>query len=170
MKSSMILLFLCIGLALLCGCGQDPGPSPQSKADGEPLNITYFSFSHSSSSSDGCFHLELSREASGIHVHVEELFYGGRVGDAILQSDMLDRLGKLAGEYHIDQWNGFNKSNSLVSDGSSFTLRMTLEDGTTVFARGNNSFPEHYSVISSAVRDLYLELMEEYGQAQENAE
>lgn len=177
MKANTILLLLCAGLVLLCGCSAAKKPAPESpsrptgsEAGEEPLDITAFSFHHTASFADGCFVLKLTREESGTHLYAEELFSGGRIVDTTIEGDALEQLGELAGTYRVDRWNGFDKSNSRVMDGSSFSLDVTLADGGTISAHGNNSFPENYSDVSSAIKTLYYELMEQYAPSEDGPE
>ena len=159
MRPITILLLVCTGLAL-CGCG---AASPaQLETGGDPLEITAFSFYHTASSTDGCYSLTLTREESGTHLYAEELFSGGRIADAMLADDALEQLGELAGTYRVDHWDGFDKNNKRVMDGSTFTLSITCSDGTTISAHGNNAFPENYADVSAEIRTLYDELMAQY--------
>ena len=132
------------------------------------MDITSFSFHCTTSYADGCYSLSLERTEEGVHLRGEDLFVGGRTADAMIEDDALDRLGELAGYYRIDRWNGFDKNKKHVSDGSSFTLSLTLADGGTVTAHGSNAFPDHYTEVSSQIRALYDELMERYGEAKQH--
>lgn len=168
MKSNLILCLLGASLALLCGCGltqnpKTPSQSPQQETGGEPLNITSFSFSHSGSMANDCYTLELTREENGTHLYAEELFSNGRIANVVLEEDLLNGLGELTGMYYVNRWNGFDKSKSGVMDGSSFSLDITLADGSTISAHGNNSFPKNYSDVYSEILALYTNLMEQYG-------
>lgn len=162
MKTNLILLLLCGGLVLLlAGCGA--AHPDQTEEPGEPLDITAFSFYHTASFAGDCFALTLTREDTGIHLYAEELFSGGRIADTAIESDALERLGELAGTHHLLRWDGFDKNKKHASDGSSFTLSLTLSDGTAVSAHGNNAFPENYADVYAAIRALYDEVMEEHG-------
>jgi len=161
-KTNLILLLLCGSLAaLLGGCGAERPAQPEEP--GEPLDITAFSFCHTASFAGDCFALTLTREDDHTHLYAEELFSGGRIADAEIESDALERLGELAGTCHLLRWDGFDKNKKNVSDGSTFTLSFTLADGTAVSAHGNNAFPENYADVYPAIRALYDELMEEHG-------
>ena len=131
------------------------------------MDMTAFSFYRTTSYADGCFALNLTREESGIHLYAEELFSGGRIVDTMIEGDVLEQLGELMGTYHVDRWDGFDKNNKHVMDGSSFTLSVTLADGSTISAHGSNSFPENYSDVSSAILTLYYELMEQYAPSED---
>ena len=159
MRPITILLLVCTGLAL-CGCGAASPAQPET--GGDPLEITAFSFYHTASSTDGCYSLTLTREETGTHLYAEELFSGGRIADAMIADDVLERLGELAGTYRVDRWDGFDKNNKRVMDGSTFTLSVTCSDGTTISAHGNNAFPENYADVSAEIRTLYDELMAQY--------
>ena len=127
------------------------------------MDITSFSFHCTTSYADGCYRLTLERAEEEVHFYGEDLFLGGRIADAMIGEDTLDRLEELVGQYRIDRWDGFDKNKKNVSDGSAFTLNITLADGGTVSAHGNNAFPDHYAEVSSEIRDIYDELMEAYG-------
>ena len=144
---------------LLVGCAGTAQP----ESEGEALEITSFSFRRTASYADGCYRFCVAREEGGVRLYAEELFLGGRVADTMIGEEILKRLGELAGTYHVDRWDGFDKSKSAVNDGSSFTLEITLADGSTISAHGNNSFPEYYPEFSAAVEQLHSELMEQYG-------
>ena len=48
-------------------------------------------------------------------------------------------------------------------DGASFSLSVEFEDGGVIDASGSNCFPRGYSEKTSAIRDFFEKLMEEYG-------
>ena len=162
MKQNILLALFAAGMALLCACGGEPEPA-QPESEGEPMEIAAFSFYHTASWTGDCYCLELKREADGVHLYAEVLFSGGRIADAAIPDDVLKQVEELAGTYRVERWDGFDKSSKHVMDGSSFELYITLADGSTLSARGNNKFPEGYSEVSSAIRTLYNELMEQHG-------
>ena len=167
MKSKLLHIILLLGLALLCGCtANQPTNSPQQteiEPGGEPMDITAFSFQHGAMLADECYLFKVTKDGDSVHLYAEEQFFNGRIADAMIDESVLERLGKVAGTYRIDLWDGFDKSNSKARDGSSFTLHVTLADGSTISAHGSNSFPDHYSEVADAVWTLYCDLIEQYG-------
>lgn len=164
MKYRILLPLMAAGLVLLCACSRKEPAPPE--IGGEPLDITSFYFSHSASVMDDCYCLKVTRGEEGTHLYAEELFSGGRIVDTIIHDAVPEQLGELSGTYHLDQWDGFDKSSSSVSDGSSFTLEITLADGKIISAHGSNRFPAYYSEVASAIRTLYTELMEQYADSE----
>lgn len=170
MKVNTILLLLCAGLMmLLCSCGaaktpaaNTPSQPTQSEPGGKPLEITSFYFSHTASTTDRCWCLQLTLEGSETHLYAKELFSGGRVVDVMIENHVLEQLGEVLGTYRVDRWDGFDKNDKRVKDGSNFHLSITLADDSTISAHGSNSFPENYSDVLSAIQTLYYELMEQY--------
>ena len=63
----------------------------------------------------------------------------------------------------LTDWNGYHKIDRDVLDGASFSLRVEFEDGGVIDASGSNCFPRGYSEKTSAIRDFFEKLMEEYG-------
>lgn len=167
MKGHILLWLLPVGLLLLLfGCGaKKPGKVPvvPPVVEGEPLKLASFSFWHTASFANDCYQFTVTREESGCLLSAEELFSGGCVLEAVaVEPSVLEQLGTVAGKYRMDLWDGFDENNKHVMDGSSFSLEMTLSDGTKVTAHGNNSFPDRYSEAYSEIRSLYESLMERY--------
>ena len=166
-----LVLALCL---LLCGCGAVKAPSPagsaQGEVEGEPLDLSAFSFYHTASLADACFRLEVKREGEEIRLYAEELFINGRIVDTSVGEETLEQLETLSGKYGLDRWDGFDKSKKRAADGSTFTLSMTLSDGTTVSAHGNNAYPENYAEAAREIKTLYAEVMERYANTETEGE
>ena len=58
-------------------------------------------------------------------------------------------------------WNGFEKSDPLVLDGTSFTLAVAFDDGTTISARGTNSYPKGLSAAVGEIKNLFDQFLRE---------
>ena len=58
--------------------------------------------------------------------------------------------------YGVEDWDGFDGENPGVLDGEGFSLEVLLNDGTYVYARGSNAFPENYRI----VMDEWTEILE----------
>ena len=168
MKHHILFLIPAACLALLCACGAGKGhKQPEPAAEPlPPLEIKQFSFTHTTSYMEECFRLELTREEEGAHLYAEELFSGGRIVDAKIGDDVLERICEIAGQYRVDLWNGFDENAKNVMDGSNFALEITLVDGSTISAHGSNRFPAYYSEVSSSIRTLYGELMQLYADSE----
>ena len=166
MKYTRIILAAILGLALLAGCAANN----VTDAGGAPMDIKSFSFNHTASNAEECFRFELSKEENGVQLYAKELFINGRVAEETLDATQFDRLCELAGELGVAKWDGFDKASKRGSDGSTFTMNITLGDGSTVSAHGSNRFPDNYSELYSAVREMYKELMELHGIYNEGAD
>ncbi len=53
--------------------------------------------------------------------------------------------------YGIEAWNGFHESNPNVLDGEGFWLELSFADGASVYASGDNAFPDSYSDAMSCI-------------------
>ncbi len=60
-------------------------------------------------------------------------------------------IAGLLNECDVRSWDGFNGSDPDALDGSTFIFEATLIDGTTIYATGSNSFPEHYNDLISGL-------------------
>ena len=156
--------------ASLCGCGTAGGQDttqPSGEAQkGEPMEITSFSFTHTGMSTDECFRYSAEQTEEGVRLYTEELFVNGLIVDTLIDEPILEQLGEIAGKYRLDWWDGFDKSNNRVSDGSRFSLSVELADGSTISARGNNQFPDGYTDAKGEICALFEDMIDRYGNQQ----
>lgn len=167
MKVLKVLLAI-LAVMGLCSCrvpgGGEPAQPPEENwQEGEPLEMTFFEFSHTGSSTEECFLYSAKQEGGGTRLYTEGLFSGGLIVDTVIDEPVLEQLGEIAGKYRMDRWDGFDKSSANVMDGSSFSLSITLADGTTVSARGSNKFPDGYGDAEREICTLFEELIDRYG-------
>ena len=80
--------------------------------------------------------------------------------------ELYDEMCQLFGQYEIDTWSDFDgKSPEGLYDGSSMSFEAKIfepsyYDGKhphTIFARGNNNFPNHYREFTDALYDIFNE-------------
>ena len=65
--------------------------------------------------------------------------------EAVLNAAQLAELEALLEKNGVREWNGFNGRPRMdVLDGEGFSFSLTLRDGTSAEARGENKFPEGY--------------------------
>ena len=158
-----ILCITCIAtLALPGGCGESPEPAPEpvpAQPEAEPVELKEFSFWHSGMMAEDCFVFTVRQVEEDVILSLEENFSGGVVLDGPVDPAVLEQLEMIAGKYDLVSWDGFHESNSDVLDGSAFSLSMTLADGRTVEAQGNNAFPTGYGSVSETIHALYRDLL-----------
>ncbi|MBR3076677.1 MAG: hypothetical protein IKO68_05170 [Oscillospiraceae bacterium] len=61
-----------------------------------------------------------------------------------MDQETADAIYAVVEKYDLASWNGFNKSQQGVLDGEGFWLELSLTDGTSIYAAGDNVFPAHY--------------------------
>ena len=80
-----------------------------------------------------------------------------------LTDEDMASFSALVQELGLTEWNGYHKIDRDVLDGASFSLSVEFEDGGVIDASGSNCFPRGYSEKTSAIKDFFEKLMEEYG-------
>lgn len=63
-------------------------------------------------------------------------------------------------KYDVYSWDGFDKNDSNVLDGNSFSLSIKLKNGDTISARGYMMWPDHYDIVSNELDDFFLSIYE----------
>ena len=57
---------------------------------------------------------------------------------------LIAELQEVIQAYGLESWDGFHESDPYVLDGEGFWLQMWFADGTSVYASGDNAFPDGY--------------------------
>jgi len=73
----------------------------------------------------------------------------------------VDTLNGIIRQYRMMGWDGFHGSDSMLLDGTQFSIDFTFADGTAVHAGGYGSFPENYGDASRAIDAHFLQLLPE---------
>lgn len=111
------------------------------KAEKNESGIVSFTYRYIGSIGGNSFKYEL--KDGRLIVDLMEYRDYGELSDKI-PAGFADRLKALCDSCRIYRWNGFDKSNRLVLDGSGFSLSIRFADGKTLHADGSNSFPGGY--------------------------
>lgn len=168
MKNMPFMAAVCILCVIgCCGCSKimpktEATNVPVVDTEAETSSITAFKFSHSGMPRDDCYNYSVSQEADGLHLNAE-LFAGSSVVDAVIDEAVLEELSAIAQRYHLDKWDGFNKTNSNALDGEGFSISITFADGSSVSASGRNAFPNGYAEAQSDICALFNGLIDKYG-------
>ena len=64
-------------------------------------------------------------------------------------------------EYNALSWDGFAVSDPNIADGESFTLRIAFDDGSSVAARGTNSYPKGMTAAVREIQNLFDRFLSE---------
>ena len=98
--------------------------------------------------------------------------YGIPDDDALevkMDASFMDKITEICKKYDVGKWNGFDKSDTGVMDGSSFHLLAIMDNGKEISASGYEVYPDNYSDFSGAIASLFGEVYETYRPDQGNA-
>ena len=73
----------------------------------------------------------------------------------------MDTLNGFIEQYGMISWDGFHGSDSMLLDGTQFSIGFTFADGTAVHASGYGSFPANYGDASSSIEEHFMQLLQE---------
>ena len=155
-RRAVLLCFLSAVLMLMQGCHK-PAPNPPAMPDAA---LTFFSFSESSSYFKRVqgyeYRLEEGNSAAHFLMANEEAAYPVPVDQA-----WVDTLAGFIAQYGMMGWDGFHGSDSMLMDGTQFSIDFAFTDGTTVQASGYGRFPANYGDASAAIDAHFLQLLPE---------
>ena len=146
MRKQVLLCFLLfLAAALLGGC--------QRKRLAQDVLLESFCYETIGTAMGSEMELSIIREGDGFAV--TQSFDGEQtVRSAYVEQMVGEQVNDILRAHDALSWNGFEKSNPLVMDGSSFILSITFDDGTTISARGTNSYPKGLSAAVQEIEDL----------------
>ena len=71
-----------------------------------------------------------------------------------IDEESVDALVAVIDEYGVERWNGFSESERHGPVEESFLLEARLTDGTYIWARGDNVFPENYEPAINKMQEI----------------
>ena len=77
-----------------------------------------------------------------------------------IDAEYLDELADIIKEENIVKWDGFDKSDDGVLDGSGFSLKIKYDDGKEINAHGYMKFPDNYNEAENRL-DAFLEKLKD---------
>ncbi len=76
-----------------------------------------------------------------------------------ISDSYLKELSKIVNDYNIYEWDGFDKDEEGLMDGSSFNFEITFKDGKSIKARGYGKSPDNYRKAIDAIVELFSPLI-----------
>ncbi|MBR6668147.1 MAG: hypothetical protein IKL25_07280 [Clostridia bacterium] len=158
------LLLLLAALLFLSGCRHLPGngkaPQPSSSPPMPSSPLVTLSFNESASYFKRIqgyeFRSENGKHTAYFYMANEDEPYPIPVDQA-----WVDTLTGFIGQYGMMGWDGFCGSDSMLLDGTQFSMCFTFADGTSVHASGYGRFPQNYGDASRAIDAHFLQLLPE---------
>ena len=166
-KGFQIMAIISILLSLLgCGTKAEPGVKGTDglgkKAVDNESGLTDFRYSYNGSIGGDSYSFQVTKQEDGsvlLKYESMELDSYGEM-ERQVEPELLAALEDLYHKHQICQWEGFNKTNEYVLDGSGFSLRLAFQDGKSMSASGSNTWPDGYREYLADLRALiepYLE-------------
>lgn len=143
-----------IGAILVVGVIFFVGNSKQEKYEGDIVSFEY----NYGDYNGGYYNYKIYKQddknyikakgMNGIELNVEK-----EVDDTVLKD-----ISKIVKDNRIYEWNGFDKKDSHILDGYSFSLTIKYSDGKEIKANGYMKYPNNYETNHKVLVD-YLELL-----------
>ena len=153
MRKQILLCFLLfLAAALLGGC--------QRKRLKEDVLVESFSYETIGTAMGSETELSIVREGDGFAV-TQSSGGGHTVRSAYVEQAVGGQVTDILRAHNALSWNGFAQSDPHMLAGTSFTLFIAFDDGTTISARGTNSYPKGLSAAVQEIRDLFDRFLRE---------
>ena len=151
MKSRIILLFMSIFGFLSCLSGTKPTDS----------HIRSFRYSYDGTIGANSFSYEIICDSTGNTLSVEMMEHAdyGTMKTAV-SDEFMENLRLLCYKHNVMRWDGYDKFNKYVCDGSGFSLSVGYEDGSRMSAHGMNMVPDGYRNFENEMAALFAPVVE----------
>ena len=137
--------------------GDEGSEGAGDKAETNKSGIVRFEYRYNGSIGGDSFSWEAERVDNGVRLTAEEMVHR-EYGEMTRETDesFMARLETLYREQKLARWNGFDKFNRHVLDGSGFSLYIKFADGGRLSAHGSNSFPGGYREFKEKLREIFV--------------
>ena len=75
--------------------------------------------------------------------------------EVIINQDIVKDIEKILNQYKVYKWNGFNKRNSHVLDGRSFSMYITTKK-SYISSSGYMKYPRHYNSVKKEIDKIFM--------------
>lgn len=131
---------------------------------GTNAHIVSFAYSHSGSSTNEIYSYEVETDDTSGEITVNYDFSCGyKTYSLTADEELMKELAEIIDAHDLIKWDGFDKSDSRVADGSGFDIGVRFDDGTEINASGSNSFPKGYGDASRAIDELFRGYLKKCG-------
>lgn len=151
--ASMTALFGCTEIQT----GEKGSSGIGNKAVSNESGIVTLNYSYIGSVGGGSYTYDISKDGDRYYFTFEGMDYHDypEMRAELAEGD-LEKINQLYLDMHIAAWDGFDKTNTMVCDGSGFSFSLTFEDGKHLNAQGTNAFPDGYREFTDALEKLLL--------------
>ena len=121
----------------------------------------YFSYSNGyMANSNVIYELEMNSYGCNITIKPYEIPEEEKmslyVGDVVCK-----KVEDVLNKYNVIKWDGFKGNDPYVLDGDSFSMSLTLKDGTNISASGYMKWPENYIKVRNELDDIFMQIYDE---------
>ena len=136
--------------------GEEGKEGEGDRAQDNKSGISYFKYTFRGSIGGNSFTRTAEIDGDKVTLSLQKMEkrdYGKMEGEAA--PGFAAALEELCRKHKIVRWNGFDKNNRRVLDGSGFNLRVKFKDGKEVEADGSNAFPNGYRDFVKDMGELF---------------
>lgn len=154
------LIWISIVIAVLMGFQMNGNQGPPT----DEARIVYFCYSHRGSSTYEIYSYEVAAdEETGEMTVWYDLCCGNETYTLPAGGELMQELLAIYDAHSLWKWDGFSGTDSMILDGSGFSLHVRFADGTGISASGSNCYPTGYSEAADAIDELFLRYLKEQG-------
>ena len=153
MRKQVLLCFLLfLAAALLSGC--------QRKRLAQDAVLESFLYETAGMAMGSETSFSIVREGDGFTV-TQSSGGGQFVRTAHVEPEIMVQMTDILRAHNALAWNGFARSDPHMLDGTTFTLSVAFDDGTTISAQGANNYPKGLSAAVGEIKNLFDQFLRE---------
>ena len=121
--------------------------------------INYFRFSYTKgmmANSGNIYEIECKTKCKS-KIKLDGYSYDS-VKEIEIDKKYVEELEQLLKKYKVGKWNGFEKYNKNIMDGSSFNLFIEMKNGDKIEAKGYMKWPDNFNKVKSELDYLFKQI------------
>lgn len=164
-----VVVVICLTICAILFINQQ-SPTERNKEDKDNKDkgdITYFYYEYSHKAITS---YKLKSEGEKVFLYFKMIYGDLTEIKCEVDPSVMSQLQDIVDEHNIYKWNGFDKHDEDIMDGSSFKLEITYENGDDIEAYGYEKFPKGYDDAHTELVEFLEDLVEEYAEDEEDDE
>ena len=158
MKIKVLIISICVIIVgVLVGILLTRNPEQKIIKVSE-IKRLYFSYSNGYMANSNVIY-ELENDSYGCKVTIKPYEAPYEQEMSLYVSDKVSKkVEDVLNQYNVAKWDGFRGNDPYVLDGDSFSMTLTLKDGTDISASGYMEWPNNYSNVRNELDNIFMEI------------
>ena len=153
----VIIVIIIIGIGIYFVCTNNKGDEMFKKKEINSIKELEYSASDGRTINAGIHFILKCDDKCILYSKYEECPEDEKI-EVEVDKKYIDSLVDLFNKYNVSKWDGFNKSDKYVLDGTSYSFKVVTKDDVKVYASGYMKYPKNYREVINKMIEIFDEI------------